>query len=210
MASSIFQAILGTNPFSITNDADENSVRYWTDLKIIAVEILVSSNVVDQPLALTAVTHDADKRFDKNFINLLDVDTRNGKIIQPTKLRMKCMCANLSTVESMMRYFEDITASFSITSKAIISDLMIMTDLAITQSTESLSAVEMVVEWEQAGRRVQATYDPSNPADEETFGVRIQQPESIIAESISSIGDQLTSAAKALYNKVQGTITSLL
>jgi hypothetical protein len=136
MASSLLQAIFGARPFKIVSD--RFGYPYWTDLKILAVDIMLSAAVVDDPLAIEIITNQDDDV----FVNLLDVDTSNGKIIQPTKLRVKCLCDNLSTVEGLMIGFSDITATYTITSRGVIADSMVMTDITFVQSSERLSAVE--------------------------------------------------------------------
>jgi len=206
MASSILGAIFGTNPFTITNDDDFLPVNYAKELQIIGVEFLVSSAVTDHPISIGANLQAPDT----NFVNLFDIDIENGKIIQPTKIRIKCMCSDLTAVERWMLYFIDTRLTFTITSKSIIADNMIMTDLTITQSTNSISASELLFEWEQAGLKKIDKFEPTDATNESTYGVRIQKPESTIGDSLSFIGDELTSAAKSLYNKVQGIISSIL
>lgn len=204
MASSILKAILGEVSFKVVSD--RTGFTYWKDLKVLNVDVLLSSLVVDQPLATT----DIASQDESTFVNLLDVDTNNGKIIQPTKLRVKCLCANLSTVEDLMYAFNDVAATFTITSRSIIADEMIMVDMQIVQSDERLSAVEITIEWEQAGRRSYDSFDPFDPANDSTYGIRVQSLPSTFSATVSGIRDSLTSAAESLYNRVQDVIESTL
>jgi hypothetical protein len=200
MASSLLQAVFGTRPFKIVSD--RFGYPYWTDLKILGVDILVASSVVEDPLGIEVISYQDED----TFVNLLDVDTSNGKIIQPTKLRVKCLCADLSTVEGLMLGFSDLSATYTITTRGIIADTMMMTDITIVQSGERLSAVELTIEWEQFADPAQSGFDPDNPANQSTYGVRIQSLPETPAASLSRIGSDLTSAAQSLYDRVQNAI----
>ncbi len=53
------------------------------------------------------------------YTEALDVDVKNGKIIQPVRLRISAIRPGLSQVESIINAFSDSTSTFAITSRPI-------------------------------------------------------------------------------------------
>lgn len=201
MTQSIIDSLIGSAPFSFVSDYDGNS--YFKDLKIVSVEIDQACAVARDPISMEQVTET------ETYVSLLDADIKSGKILRPSAMRITALVANVSTMESLIRAYADVTLTFTVTSKAIISDYMCITSLEVTQSGEVTSANRVVIELEQTAPTVVGNYDPSNPADESTYGIRIQAPPTVLASAVSAVSS-LSSNAQALYNKVSSSVSSLL
>lgn len=202
MANSILSALIGKNPFQITSEA--SGYTYWADLAVVRVDVLLDSEVTDQPMA-TKDLMDAEV-----YVDLLDVDVTNGKILRPSKLRLKCLCANLSTVEDLMNAFADTEATFQVSSKSIIIGDMMMVNMTITQSDEILSAVEIEIDWEQAAPPDPTTFAPADPADATNISTRVQNLKTSVAGAASGFVTDFTSGVTSLYNKVSTGIRGVL
>lgn len=194
MASSLIGYVFGKKSFKIVHE--EFNYQYWGDLKILSVDILVDASVIDQPIA-------AQENLDPDgYINLLEVDVANGKIIQPTRMRVKALAPTLSVVEGLMLGFVDTVSTYTITTRSVIATGMYMLDLQLVQSGDNLSSTEVVIEWEQSAPPSPVDFDPANPSSRSRYGVRIQKPEEGIPKTLTSIGNDIKSGAEALFDKV--------
>jgi len=199
MAESILSSIsslLGNTKFTIK---DEFGYAYWRDLKIVSVEIMGDAATAENPLATNELSDDA------TYVNLLDIDISNGKIIRPVKLKLKAICNNLATIEGIMLAFAQTINMYDITSRKISADAMMMKDVEILQTSDMISAVTIVIEWEQAEPPVYNAFDPDNPSNDKTYGLRIQTPPNVPL-TLSGIGSNIVSSAESLYNKVSKAI----
>lgn len=186
---------------SFVNDNDQYT--YFKDLKVLLVEVDQACAVGKDPLSMEQVTETA------TYVALMDADIKSGKILRPSAMRVTALVANLSTVESLLKSFSDVTATFTVTSKSIITDYMCICNVNIEQTGDILSAAKVIIELEQTAPTSIGNFDPNNPADESSYGVRIQAPPSVLASAVSAV-DNLSSTATALYNKVSTSVTSLL
>jgi hypothetical protein len=194
MANSALSQLFSVSPLKIVNEA--NGYEYWAGLAVKSVDVMLDSAVTDNPLSNKSFTEEA------LYVDILDVDTRNGKIIRPVKLKMTLLSTDLSTIESMMGALANASQTFSITSKAIISDSMMLIDLTINQKADMVSAHELIAEFEQAEPPIPVEFDPENPSNRSNFGIRIQLPTSILADGIRSVTGNLTGSVESLYNRV--------
>lgn len=198
MATSLLSSLFGRNTFKIKNES--TGAIQWINLKIINVDILLEASSMDHPM----FTKDA---VDANgYIKLLEIDITNGKIITPSKMKIKAIAPDLTTVESIIAGFIDLVTTYEISTKSVISSSMFMSDLLITQSSDNLTSTELVMEWEQATQPNPSSFDPLNSANDSTYGVRIQSNDISIPSTISSFVDGAESGAKALYDKVSSLL----
>lgn len=194
MANSAISSLFSVSPLKIVNEAD--GYENFAGLAVKSVDVMLESAVTDNPLSNKSFTEESI------YTDLLDVDTRNGKIIRPVKIKLTVISNDLSTIENMMGALADPVRTFSITSKAIISDAMMLVDLTISQSKDMISANELVAEFEQFEPPIVDGYNPSDHANSSRFGIRIQLPESVVANAIKSVTGSLTSSVQSLYNKI--------
>jgi len=194
MANSALSYLFSASPLKITNESD--GYQSWAGLAVKSVDVMLESSVTDNPLSNKSFTEESI------YTDLLDVDTRNGKIIRPVKIKMTVISTDLSTIEDMMGALVSPTRTFSITSKSIISEAMMMIDLTITQSKDMISANELVAEFEQFKPTIDDAYNPSDPANRSHFGIRIQLPGSVAKDGIKSVTGNLTDSVQSLYNKI--------
>jgi len=180
------QSLLSTPSIKIVDDLTK-AVR-WPKLKIRSVEISLDSDNASVPLSNVQVNATA------TYQRLLEGDLRTGKILKPTHLKLRFWSADNSTTESLIQAFLDQTSTFEVTSKSIISTQMAIVSLELTQSPANLTATEVTMEMEQAiPPNDDGDYDPAQPSDRPTRGVRIQAPVS------------LTQSVTTLYNRVATT-----
>jgi hypothetical protein len=200
MADSLLSSLLSAAKWKITNE--DYGTSLWTKLGVIFVEIMSDAQVVSQPLS------NQDYTGSSVYQNLLTVDLTNGKILRPVKLRMTALCSDLSTLENIITAFVNPTSTFSVTSKSIVSDAMLFSDLTITHDSEKISASTVVMEFEQWTPDANESYNPDGSYNASNYGVRIQSLSTVNTSSISSTVSSLTSSATALYSKVLSAITS--
>jgi hypothetical protein len=187
MPSLPIQSLLSTPSIKIVDEMTK-AVR-WPKLKVRSVEISLDSENATVPLSNVQVNETS------TYTKLLEGDLRTGKIIKPSHLKLTFWSPDPSTTESIIKSFRDPTLTFEVTSKSIISTSMVMVSLELTQTPDNLSATAITMEMEQATPPGENTdYDPAQPSDQPTRGVRIQTPVS------------LTSSVTALYNRVSTSL----
>ncbi|AHH02869.1 tail fiber protein [Pseudomonas phage EPa61] len=192
--NSFLKAILNTPTLTIRDDVTKLPV--WKSLQVKKVEIYSPASVVSKPLATK------DQTEAQVYTEALDIDVKNGKIIQPVRLRINAICPDLSTVESIMNAFNDNTSTFAITSKSILADKMAIMTLDVDQSPDMLNAAEINMEFEQVEPPVLNEFDPAFSQDRPTYGVQIQSLSDANLLDLGATGDSISSAAKSLYNRV--------
>jgi len=190
MAGSILDTLFKKSPLTIVNDV--TGLKSFTDLAIVSVDLMPETTTSESPL------YNQDGTATSVYDSGIQIDTKNTKIIRPVKLKIHALSNNPSTVENLMVAFQDARLSFSITSKAIISDAMVMTDMVITQSAEMTAAVDITIELEQAFIPKSNAFAPKGSANASSFGLRIQQPQSLATNAINKV----TSTVSGLYDKV--------
>lgn len=198
MANSIISALIGKSLLKIVNE--RYGREYWSLLKIVSVEIMADAETSDHPLS------SKDGSDDRQYVNVLDVDLSNGKVIRPVKMRLNVICNHPATVEGLMREFQNLADTYSITTKSIIAESLVMTSLQINQTPDMISAVGISIEWEQSAPRVANQFDPKDQANASTYGLRIQGLEEGGPITLTGIRDRATSAVESLYNKVSGIV----
>lgn len=198
MANNILSSLFAASPLKIINDLDK--YQYWGSIAVKGVDVMLDSSVTDNPISNKSFTEES------LYTDLLDVDTRNGKIIRPVRLKISCISDEQGIIESMMGAYANNTSTFTVTSKSIIAESMMVTNLTLTQSSEMISATDIVIEFEQSEPPITDEFDPANPSNRSNFGVRIQAPPSVLASDIKNLTGTLTSAVDSLYTK----ITSIL
>lgn len=199
MAESLISSVstlLGKTNFKIM---DRLGFSYWADLRIISVEIMGDAQTAESPLGTNELS-------DSNtYTNLLDIDISNGKILRPVNMKVKAICANPMTVESIMRAFTKTENLYDITSRKVSAYDMMMKNAEIMMSSEMISAVTITIEWEQAAPAIYNPFNPNNPSNDTSYGLRIKTPSDVIPVSLSGLGNNIVSSAESLYNKVSKT-----
>ena len=189
MPNSILSSLFGKAQFT-ANDSD-TGYTLWTNLKITDVEIDASSANSDAPMGVVQFQND------QTFTDLKNIDLSNNKILQPARIRISAIAPDLSTLESVIAAFADVTLTIDVSSKSVVSSRMVLAHVEIEQSPKMLSASRVMMELEQAAPVSTASdYDPTQPADQNTTGIRIQ--------SLPSVSE----TAAALFQKVR-TFTGL-
>lgn len=190
MATNLISSLFSASLLKIVHEG--NGYEYWHGLAVQSVAVVLDAAVTDNPISNKSHTEES------LYTDLLDVDTSNGKILRPVKLKITAICDNFAIVESMMGVVVDQSVTFRITSKAIISESMMPIDLSIDQAPGMTSAVGVVIEFEQFAPPIPSTFDPKDPANRSTFGIRIQLPESTIAGA----GAKIAQTVSGLFKKV--------
>lgn len=172
MANTILSTLLGTPTFSVTDDSTGAAI--WTDLGIVDVEVSLSSDNTDQPLS--------NQQIDDISVwqDILAADIQSVKIISPDRLRVTALCSNLSTVKSVIAYFNNLSATMSINTKSVITRYLVMSECDIEQSGEMISAVRIVMVFEQAQPSQSTGYAPEQAADQSVYGISIANTPQVI------------------------------
>lgn len=172
MTQSILSTLLGAPSFSVTDDS--TGVKIWTDLGIVDVEIALSSENTDQPLSNQQINDVT------TWQSILSADIASVKIISPDRVRVTALCADLSTVKSIIAYFNNLSATMSISSKSLITRSLVMSECDIEQGPEMISAVRIVMVFEQAQPSESTGFAPEQPADQSVYGVSITNPQTVV------------------------------
>lgn len=189
MANSILSSLLSTSKFKVYNEATGYPI--WSKLQVKSVDVDAESSNAEEPLSVMQLSESSVRA------QLLIQDIQSSKIIRPSRLRITALCSDISTLESIIALFNDVTSTLSISSKSVITGSMMITRLHISQSSEILSASKITIELEQSKPPAPNNFNPSQASDASTYGVRIQTPPS------------LTQTASGLYNKVQSFTSSI-
>jgi len=206
----LIDQLFSRSPLTVINEL--HGVQTWDKLGVISVDILPDAITATQPVSLPTYT-------DKNLsIEGSRLDSKNAKVIQPTRLVIKAVTKDLALVESIMGDFADVMSTFSVTSKGIISDSMAIIELDIDFSPENTDSYLLTIRMEQAERMKLGEYDPESPSDESTYGIRVQSPQPSVFEkaldglAVESSGtlNSFTSSVSGLYNKVQNVIDGVI
>jgi hypothetical protein len=200
MAGSILSTLLGAPSFSVTDESTGAAI--WTDLGIVDVEVMLSSENTDQPLS--------NQQVDDISVwqDILAADVASVKIISPDRLRVTALCADLSTVKSIIAYFNNLTATMSINTKSIITRYLALSECDIEQSGEMISAVRIVMVFEQAQPSESTGYAPAQDADQSVYGISIANPPSVVP--LATLTKAIASATSSIAPIVSGALIDSL
>lgn len=171
MADTILTARLSKPQFVAKNEL--NNVTIWQGMAVVDVDVNSPAAVTDFPLVIDG-PKDAPTTSQIN-----ENDLQAVKIIQPARLRVTAVIADLSMVESIISLFMDPTVTISVTTKSIITDHLVMVDIDLQQSADMVSASKLVMNFEQARAPLSAGFQPEQAADSSMYGVNIKQPEQV-------------------------------
>jgi hypothetical protein len=164
--SSISSAFTDQVSFVATNDS--NGQVIWKNLEIVDVEISNEAAQTEHPLSNVQYNNDG------TYNNLSAADIETIKIIRPAAVRIRAICADLSTIEGVINGFADTEMSVSIISKSIIIPDMCIGEISIEQSGHMLSAAEITIALEQAQPPSVSPYSPNQAGDISVYGVKVQ------------------------------------
>lgn len=208
MANSIVSEIFRPRSFRAVDESVGFEV--WRKLGVLSVNVLPDSQVADNPISITQyVSQDI-------FDDTTRIDSRNSKVIMPTKIQITAICDDSETISSVIQYFGNETSTLTIYSKEIVAESMCVVDVDVEQTPQRTSAMMLRITMVQTEEKVSSSFDPENPQDATTFGVRIERLGGSTLDQIAGglsarargIADSFTSGASNLYNKVR-TYTGL-
>jgi hypothetical protein len=195
MTASILSTLLGKPTFTVTDEA--TGAVIWTDLGIVSVEVMLSSENTDQPLSNQQVDDIS------TWQDILAADIQSVKIISPDRLRVTALCSGLSTVKSIIAYFGNLSSTLSINTKSIITRYLVMSECDIEQSGEMISAVRIVMVFEQAQPSESTGYAPQQGADQSVYGVSIANPPSVVP--LATLTKAIASATQIIPASISWT-----
>ncbi len=184
MANSILSSIFSAANFTAVDS--DSGFTLWPSIKVIEVEIGVRSATSDEPLSVVQYVNQTVSQ------SLQEADVQASKIILPSNIRVTAIASDLSTLESIISSFANTQLTIDITSKSVISSSMVVVDLEIEQTPRMISAARLVMELQQAIPPSSPSFDPSQTADQNTYGVRIQTLPSATT-TIASLYSSVTS-----------------
>lgn len=168
MPNQILSSILAKPVFYAKNEG--TGYQVWNRFKVAAVEIHSSSANSEHPITVDQTTEAV------SFETLIEADLKTIKVIQPSSLRVVGLCDDLSTLENIVASFQDLTATFEISTKSIIASNLAFTGLEIEQSAQMLSASRVSMSFEQCQYPQFANYNPEQDGDVSVYGVSVQSP----------------------------------
>lgn len=172
MAQSILSSLLAKPVFVAKNEAYDFAI--WSDLGIVDVEITSSSDNTESPISNQQVADSG------TYESIQAQDVQTTKIIEPSRLRVTALCANISTIESIISTFLDTTATISISTKSIITNYLVLTEVDVEQTGDMISASKVLMTFEQAQAPANSGYAPEQAADASVYGVSIQSPPTVV------------------------------
>jgi hypothetical protein len=175
MADTILTARYSRPQFLATNEnlGTDASAVIWEGLAIVEVEVSPSAGTTDFPLFI-------DSPKDSPTTEKIQSDDLQAvKIIQPAKLRLSAIVADLSKLENIISVFKDETVTISVNTKSIITKNLILTELNVSQNADMLSATKVDMTFEQVAQPENSGYSPEQAADGSVYGIGVQQPPSI-------------------------------
>jgi hypothetical protein len=200
MTASILSTLLGKPTFTVTDEA--TGAVIWTDLGIVSVEVMLSSENTDQPLSNQQVDDIS------TWQDILAADIQSVKIISPDRLRVTALCSDLSTVKSIISYFGNLSSTLSINTKSIITRYLVMSECDIEQSGEMISAVRIVMVFEQAQPSESTGYAPQQGADQSGYGVSIANPPSVVP--LATLTKAIASATQIIPASISDALIDTL
>ena len=154
----------------------------WRNMKVRSVMVVSPSANTDKPMGITQYTDS------EVFQKLQQQDIRSTKIIMPPSIKIEAIAPDLSTLEAIVAAFADTQLTIDVTTKGVVSSSMVVTELAVEQSPDSLSAALVTITLDQAIPPVINPFTPAQPADADSIGARVQSlvPTSLSISSIAS------------------------
>lgn len=200
MTNSILSTLFSKPSFTISDESTGATI--WTDLGIVDVEISLSSENTDQPLS--------NQQVDDISVwqDILAADVQSVKIISPDRLRVTALCSNLSTLKSIIAYFSNTSATLSINTKSIITRFLAMSECDIEQTGEMISAVRVVMVFEQAQPSISTGFAPEQAADQSVYGISIADPPSVVP--LATLSKAISSATASIPPILSGALIDSL
>jgi hypothetical protein len=200
MPGTILSSIFGRPSMSITNEATQAAL--WTALGVVDVEIIIASENSDKPLSNQQISDE------KAYQSILSADIGTVKIISPTRLRITALCADLSTIKSIISTFDDPTATMSINTKSVITRFLAMSEVDIEQNADMISASRVVMVFEQSQPVESSGFNPEQAADQSVYGISLATPPSVVP--LATLTKAIASATSVIPPIVSGALIDSL
>jgi hypothetical protein len=172
MPQSILSTLTSKPKFVATNE--NTGATIWSKLGIVDVEVSSSSANTEMPISNQQVSDT------ETYQTILEQDIQAIKIIEPSRLRVTALCADISTLENVIATFMDTTVTISINTKSIITSYLVLSHLDVEQTGEMISASRVIMVFEQAQPPANSGYAPEQAADSSVYGVSIQTPPTVV------------------------------
>lgn len=186
MADSILSSLLSKPQFIVTNESDGR--KMWSKLGIVDVEIDASAATTDYPISDQQINQDGVV---SEFLRLADI--KAIKVMQPSLVRVRAMCDDVSTLSSVIQAFNDTKLTLSISSKSVITKNLCLTDIEIDQSSDVISAAVLTILLEQAQPPSNSGFSPAQFGDLSVYGVSVL---SLATSPISALTNTVKAAAR--------------
>ena len=184
--------------FSATNEA--TGLPLWSKIGLVDVEIKSTSKNARLPLS------NVGENDDGTYTELKQEDILAAKIIQPDSINVTAFVGDLSTLESIVASFADLTQSISINSKSIQSSDMVITGINFDQTPEMLSATKVNIVFEQCVPPQAASFNPEQDGDASVSGFRIQS----LSQSSTTLSGLFGRVAQTIIAPAAPVIDALL
>lgn len=192
-------ANLLSTPKGIFSAKNEKTGRAcWTTLSVKSVEIDTSTSNTGNPLS------QGQQASQSTTTNLLAADVKTIKIINPTRLKITCLCKDASSVSNIISVFADIEATVAITTKGLTAISMAVQNITIEQTPEMVSACKVIIDLEKVTPNPAAGYNPSQSANASATS-SISQTISSAVSSVSSAASTVTGLVSKVSNFISGS-----
>jgi len=168
-------------------------------MAVVEVDVTRSAAVTDYPLI------DNDPKDSETTEKIENTELQALKILTPSKVRVSALIGDLSTLEKIIDTFKNSTVTISITTKSLIVNSLIMTDLKISQSADMLTASKVDMSFEQADKTDNAKFKPEQSGDSSMFGTGVQDPKSI-SGTLGSLGNTISNAVSRVPVTIFGPL----
>ncbi|QDH49604.1 hypothetical protein KYLE_48 [Pantoea phage Kyle] len=186
----LIKLIFGSSEVSIKDE--QTGLAKFTRLTVLSADILTNATTTDNPMNATPT------EALESVENSLLTNIKSVKVLMPSSLTLNCLVTDQSTSDSIMHAWSDQEATFTITSRAIISQAMALVNVEFKQTNQNTSAIIATLTFEQTAEAQLSNFDPKQAADRDTLGITTKVPTS------------LTSTVGNFYNNVKSKIGALL
>lgn len=182
--------VTGASVFQAINEV--TGATLWDRIGITRIEIPSEAESTEHPIS------NIQYKDGNTYLDLIETDIQSLKIIRPGRMRITALCGDLSTLESVIACQKNANLTIGITTKSVIVESLIITDVDVAQTPDKLSATQVIISLEQGLPPASTQYNPAQPGDQSANGFRVQQP------------DTATQTVSGLFTKVASKITNVV
>lgn len=184
MALSLIQTLIKPSNFKIYDE--QYGLLVWSDIKVQKVSLTCESQTSNNPLSNEYIANSTQTK------EQLSEDLLSTKVLQPVSMTIDAFVESISTSLAIAYAFQVPQKTFKLVSKGITAQGMSLTQVAIDQSPEMLSAIKLSLTFEQAEKTSTTGFNPQSSSNDSTYGITVQ-PSTSVADTVQSVYNKASS-----------------